>query len=207
MVVGYHLSPSCSVHFSSTSRLACCNAGMLYGDHINTSTSSQNGLDIAVGFCCCCCCCVPNNFLGRKWLYFDLNFTEICSQGSNWQPVSTGSGNGLVPSSRQAINWTNVSIVYRRVYASLGFDELTHSGQDKMANIILHNAICIFSRETCELRKTCSWNEFPSVQLQIIQHWFKYWLVVQVLTSRYPNRWWPRYLTPYGVDSTVASLS
>ena len=34
-----------------------------------------------------------NSFL----LYFDLDLTEICTKGSNWQLVSFGSGDGLVP--------------------------------------------------------------------------------------------------------------
>ena len=42
-----------------------------------------------------------------KWYNFDSNFTEICSQESNWQWGSTGSGNGLAPYRRQAITCTN----------------------------------------------------------------------------------------------------
>ena len=45
------------------------------------------------------------HFLEWKVLYFDLNFTEVCSQGFNWQNVCIGSGNGLVPNRRQAIIW------------------------------------------------------------------------------------------------------
>ena len=45
----------------------------------------------------------------REWKYmnFDYDFTEVCSQRSNWQYSSMGSDNGLAPSRRQAIIWTN----------------------------------------------------------------------------------------------------
>ena len=60
-----------------------------------------------------------------KVLYFDLNFNEVCSSGSNWQYTSVCSGNGLAPNRRQAITWTNGSPVHWRIYAALGGDELT----------------------------------------------------------------------------------
>ena len=43
----------------------------------------------------------------REWnvLYFDSNFTAVCSCGSSWQYVSVGSGDGLAPNRRQAISW------------------------------------------------------------------------------------------------------
>ena len=46
-------------------------------------------------------------------------------QGSNWQYYRIGSDNGLVPTRRQAIIWTKDGIVYWRIYASHGLDELT----------------------------------------------------------------------------------
>ena len=39
--------------------------------------------------------------------------------------ASIGLDNGLAPSRRQAIIWINDGIVYRRIYASLGRNELT----------------------------------------------------------------------------------
>ena len=36
-----------------------------------------------------------------------IDFTEVCSQGSNYQYSSIGSENGLAPARRQAIIWTN----------------------------------------------------------------------------------------------------
>ena len=40
-----------------------------------------------------------------------MNFTEVYSQGFNWQLVNIGSGNGLVPNRQQAITWTNAAKV------------------------------------------------------------------------------------------------
>ena len=48
----------------------------------------------------------------QKLLYFDSNFNEICSQGSNEQYASISSDNGLAPNSRQAIIWTSDGLVY-----------------------------------------------------------------------------------------------
>ena len=58
-----------------------------------------------------------------KILYFDLNFTEICSWGSNSQYSSIGSDNGLAPIRRQAIIWTKADIFHWRIYAALGGDQ------------------------------------------------------------------------------------
>ena len=32
-----------------------------------------------------------------NFLYLDLNFTDVCSEGSNWQYANIGSDNGLAP--------------------------------------------------------------------------------------------------------------
>ena len=42
------------------------------------------------------------HFLDRKGINFYQDFTEICSQGSNWYCSSTGSDNGSAPDRRQA---------------------------------------------------------------------------------------------------------
>ena len=42
-----------------------------------------------------------------KVIIFYANFTEVVSQGSNWQHINIGSGNGLVPNRPLAITWTN----------------------------------------------------------------------------------------------------
>ena len=41
-----------------------------------------------------------------KSLYFASNFTQVFSLWYNWQYISNGSGNGLVPNRQQAITWT-----------------------------------------------------------------------------------------------------
>ena len=58
-------------------------------------------------------------------LYFDYNFTDVCSQGSNRQSSSIGLDNGLAPNRWQAIIWTNADSISWRIYATLGGDELT----------------------------------------------------------------------------------
>ena len=60
-----------------------------------------------------------------KVLYFDKNFNEVCSQGSNWQYHSIGLDNGLARNRRQAIIWTNADPIHGRIYAALGGDKLT----------------------------------------------------------------------------------
>ena len=60
------------------------------------------------------------HFLEWKWQNSDSNFTEIFSKGSNWQQASIGSGNGLAPSRRQTITWTNHDPVRWRIYVALG---------------------------------------------------------------------------------------
>ena len=67
------------------------------------------------------------HFLEWKLLYFKLNFTEVCSQGSNWQYASIGSDNGWVPIRWQAIICNNVGLVYWSIYTSLGLDGLKKS--------------------------------------------------------------------------------
>ena len=66
------------------------------------------------------------HFLEWLILNFKTNFIEICSFGSNWQYGGIGADNGLALNRRQAIIWTNVDMLYWRIYASLGLNELTH---------------------------------------------------------------------------------
>ena len=47
------------------------------------------------------------HFLEWKCMNFDWDFTEVCSLGFSWQYSSIGSDNGLAPTRRQAIIWTN----------------------------------------------------------------------------------------------------
>ena len=63
-------------------------------------------------------------FAWMKCLNFDWNFTDVCSQGSNWQNASIGPDNGLATNRRLAIIWTNGNLCCWRLYASLGVNEL-----------------------------------------------------------------------------------
>ena len=58
-----------------------------------------------------------------KMFVFDQNFTEVLSQGSNWQYLSIGSVNGLAPNRRQAIIWTNADLIHWRIYTAPGGEE------------------------------------------------------------------------------------
>ena len=63
------------------------------------------------------------NFLELKCMNFALDFTEIRSQGSNQQYSSIGLDDGLAPSRRQAIIWTNDGY-FTDAYISFGLNEL-----------------------------------------------------------------------------------
>ena len=58
----------------------------------------------------------PDAFRDWTVLYFEYNFTEVCSWGSNWQQPSIGLDNGVAPNRRQAILWTKGDW---RIYAEL----------------------------------------------------------------------------------------
>ena len=62
-----------------------------------------------------------------KVLYFDPNFTEICSKGFNWREVIFGSGNCLAPNRQQAITWTICEPVHWHIYEALWGDEVINS--------------------------------------------------------------------------------
>ena len=75
----------------------------------------------------------PNIFHWTKTFEFKKKLHWNLSLGSNWQWVSIGSDNGLVPNRQQAIIWTNDGPVYWYVYESLGLDELTLSALPKIS--------------------------------------------------------------------------
>ena len=89
---------------------------------INSTSSRQNGRHFADNIY------FQVHFHEWKVLYFDSNFTDICSKGSNWQSPSIGLDNGLAPNRRQAIIWTNANPIHWRIYAALGGDELIKHG-------------------------------------------------------------------------------
>ena len=64
------------------------------------------------------------HFIGRHFVYFESNFTELCSEESCWQKVSIGSGDGLVPNRHQAITWTNDDPVHGCKYVPPGLNVL-----------------------------------------------------------------------------------
>ena len=48
------------------------------------------------------------HFIERNSLWFDSNFSEVCSLGFNWQRVIIGSRNGSALNKRRSITQTNV---------------------------------------------------------------------------------------------------
>ena len=73
--------------------------GVLFVHLFNSSPPGQNGCNIGRQH-------FQMHFLEWKWWNSDSNFTEICSQESNWQYPSISSGNGLASDMRQAVTWT-----------------------------------------------------------------------------------------------------
>ena len=68
------------------------------------------------------------HFLEWKYMNFYKNFTEVYSEGSNWQYICIGLDNGLALNRRQVIIWINGDLDYRRIYASFGLNDLTDTG-------------------------------------------------------------------------------
>ena len=98
----------------------------------------------------------------RKYFTFDKGYTEVCFIGSNKQYYSIGSCNGLVPTRGQAIIWSNDGIVYWRVYALLGLNELKSSSINRVVcNFVWYQEMpCL----VCNWPKqTHLWNESHSI--------------------------------------------
>ena len=56
-----------------------------------------------------------DSFSWMNSLYFDQNFPEVFSSGSNWHLPSIGVNNGLAPNRQQAIIWTNDDQIHWRI--------------------------------------------------------------------------------------------
>ena len=63
--------------------------------------------------------------LGENFWILNKNSRGYFILGSNWQYGSIDSDNGLAPKRQQATIWSNVDMLYWRIYASLGLNELT----------------------------------------------------------------------------------
>ena len=59
-----------------------------------------------------------------KCIFVNEEFCILIQISRKFVPKGIGSGNGLVSNRRQAITWTNADPVLRRIYTSLGGDEL-----------------------------------------------------------------------------------
>ena len=58
-----------------------------------------------------------------KWISMNEKF---CISNRISLKLVPGSGNGLPYNMRQAITWTNAGPVHRRIYAAVGWDDLTN---------------------------------------------------------------------------------
>ena len=117
------------------------------------------------------------HYLEWQWYNYDSNFTEICSQESNWQWAGIGLDNGLAPDRRQAIIWTNADPIHRRIYAALWGDELTHCSQIGILGIQVNNNLEWMPQNLVDVKST----------LVLVMAWCRQ------ATRHYPNQCWLRY--------------
>ena len=88
-------------------------------------------------------------FSWMKNIDFHWYFTEVYSQRSHWQYTNVGSDNGLAPTRRQAIIWTNDGLIYWCIYsASLGLNEL---------GAPVHRGVVCFSFSNTDVPKKPLW--------------------------------------------------
>ena len=80
------------------------------------------------------------------------------------------------------------------IYASLGLNELTQWGWDKMVIISQTSFSNAFSwMKMCEFLFKFHRRLFLMLQWTIFQHWFRQWLGTNQATSHYVNKWWLIY--------------
>ena len=88
----------------------------------------------------------------------------------------------------------NDGLAHWCIFVSLGLNELTHWGRDKMDAISQTTFSSAFSwMKILEFRLKFHWRLFLRVELTIFQHWFRWWLGAVQATSYYLNRWWLAY--------------
>ena len=92
---------------------------------------------------------------------------------------------GYMPLSELMLTQADVTM------ASLGHNDLTHWGRDKMAAIFQTPFSNAFSwMEIYEFRLRFHLSLFLGAQLTIIQYWFRYWLGAGQAPSHSLNHWW-----------------
>ena len=95
--------------------------------------------------------------LGQCWYSSMSSYGVAMSQWFNafrpkGQYALIGSDNGLAPNRRQAIIWTNDGIVYWRIYASPGHNELTEDGEIRLVKTLHRDW-----NERSSLWRPCHW--------------------------------------------------
>ena len=77
---------------------------------------------------------------------------------------------------------------------SIGHNELTHWGRDKMDAVSQTTFSNAFSwMKMYEFRLRLHWSLFLRFELTIFKHWFRWWLGAGQATSHYLNQWWLVY--------------
>ena len=84
------------------------------------------------------------HFCECEVLYFDSNFTEVCSLGPT-DNCQHWLGNGLAPNRRRAITWSNAEPVGWRISAALRGDELNTTLRVIWFAYLLYDETCFLS--------------------------------------------------------------
>ena len=91
----------------------------VYSSAFNSSPPGQNGRHFADDM-------FNHIFVNENiWMSNKILLKHVPWCLFNNMPACIGSDNGLAPSRRQTIIWTNADPVHRRIFAALGRDELT----------------------------------------------------------------------------------
>ena len=130
----------------------------------------------------------------REWKCC-INLIEMHCEGPNWQKVGIGSGNGLMPTRRQAIKWTGHW--WPRSLTQLAFTGPRWAvlplppPLDKMAAV----SQTIFSYAFSWMKNFAFWFKihlslFQMIPLKRTEPWFRKWLGAECATSHYLNQCW-----------------
>ena len=104
-------------------------------------------------------------FLEWKCMNFAYDFTEVCSWCINQQYTSIGSDNGLAPTRRQAIIWTNdgwFTDAYMRHSASMSYSSAQRYGEVHMSDrsVVANQELLLHWRSKKETWLALYWSWF-----------------------------------------------
>ena len=122
-----------------------------------------------------------------KILCFGSNFTEVCSQGSNKQFCSVGSGNGLAPDRWQAITWTNADPFLRPIFVAQVGDELTDIVKNHVLVVVKQSwRIWVWIQKALWYKQNKTMHIFHRIYCvqQITLHHICWWRLINILTNK-----------------------